>query len=376
MNLNIYILSVERSGYFCGVDRHIEILMNAFQHISYINCIYLAFIADPDNIQIKEETISANCKKIRIPLPYRDIQILNNAQKLESYANEAARILRPYIINRKNRILHVHTINLMRVALCIKKRYKSKIIMHLHCIPWKFKLDNNDGEFDFLYRRTSRNITAGTSLICIEGELQAYRDSDYIICVTRNAKQFIHYVSNYCTNNIAVIPNGIKDTYDVNKKRRDIEKIKCIFVGTEKRSKGLSFLLEAIQKLPKSLRKQFELYIIGNFSPDSQKEIKSKFSLLEIVFTGLLSYETLENHYNTAHFGVIPSLHEQCSYTAIEMMMHKVPVICSDIDGLHEMFEHEKTALTVPLCFTNESGLTLNVQILTNRIKTLIEPVG
>lgn len=58
----------------------------------------------------------------------------------------------------------------------------------------------------------------------------------------------------------------------------------------------------------------------------------------KITFTGFLDQEDLYEIYQMADVGIMLSLHEQCSYVAIEMMMFGLPVISTDTTGLDEMF--------------------------------------
>ena len=46
---------------------------------------------------------------------------------------------------------------------------------------------------------------------------------------------------------------------------------------------------------------------------------------------------------------MMPSFHEQCSYVAIEMMMHGVPLIASTSTGLKEMVEDGISGLHIPV---------------------------
>ena len=55
------------------------------------------------------------------------------------------------------------------------------------------------------------------------------------------------------------------------------------------------------------------------------------------MFTGKLSKQELYQFYQIADVGVMLSKHEQCSFVAIEMMMHGIPIIASDSTGLDEM---------------------------------------
>ena len=66
-----------------------------------------------------------------------------------------------------------------------------------------------------------------------------------------------------------------------------------------------------------------------------------------ITFTGRLEQEDLYELYQIADLGIMMSMHEQCSYVAIEMMMFGLPIIGTDSTGLNEMLEEtEKVCVT------------------------------
>ena len=58
-----------------------------------------------------------------------------------------------------------------------------------------------------------------------------------------------------------------------------------------------------------------------------------------IIFFGKTEMDEIEVLYQSADIGVMPSFHEQCSYTAIEMMRHGIPVIGTSSTGLSEMLD-------------------------------------
>ena len=69
----------------------------------------------------------------------------------------------------------------------------------------------------------------------------------------------------------------------------------------------------------------------------------------KVNFTGLLEKKELCELYQISDIGVIPSLTEQCSYVAIEMMMHGLSMITAAAPGLAEMTEDGVSSLQVPL---------------------------
>ena len=59
----------------------------------------------------------------------------------------------------------------------------------------------------------------------------------------------------------------------------------------------------------------------------------------KVTFTGKVEKDFLYKLYQIAEVGVHPSLNEQCSYVAIEMMMHEIPLVGIDSAGIGEMIE-------------------------------------
>ncbi|WP_435816992.1 glycosyltransferase [Bacteroides fragilis] len=58
-----------------------------------------------------------------------------------------------------------------------------------------------------------------------------------------------------------------------------------------------------------------------------------------VTFTGRIRKEKLYQLYQISDIGVLPSLQEQCSYVAIEMMMHGIPLIGTASTGLEDMIQ-------------------------------------
>ena len=92
-----------------------------------------------------------------------------------------------------------------------------------------------------------------------------------------------------------------------------------------------------------------------------------------ITLTGFINPDALKQLYAVADVGVMPSLMEQCSYTAIEMRFHKIPIIVSAVDGLDEMYEHEVDALKVPVHYTSKGIRILQPEEIAKSIIRLLK---
>lgn len=111
-----------------------------------------------------------------------------------------------------------------------------------------------------------------------------------------------------------------------------------LFVGRLDEIKGLKYLIDAfISIAPKHADANLVIAGDGDFQPylAQCRSLPNR-----ITFLGKLQSDEVEQWYKTAYIGVMPSFHEQCSYTAIEMMRHGIPVIGTDSTGLGEMLDN------------------------------------
>lgn len=68
----------------------------------------------------------------------------------------------------------------------------------------------------------------------------------------------------------------------------------------------------------------------------------------KVYVTGFLDDMTLKRLYLCADVCVFPSFYEPFGITALEAMAAKVPVVVSDVGGLSEIVEHDRTGVKVP----------------------------
>ena len=66
-----------------------------------------------------------------------------------------------------------------------------------------------------------------------------------------------------------------------------------------------------------------------------------------VTFTGFVDKPTLYELYSISDIGVLPSLHEEFGFVALEMMMLEVPLIVGETTGLSELVVPNKTGVLV-----------------------------
>lgn len=70
--------------------------------------------------------------QVTIPLPQQKNEIIGERYWFQKYNEYAFSLIRHLFEDKPNRILHIHTLNLIALASYIKSRLPCKIITHLH----------------------------------------------------------------------------------------------------------------------------------------------------------------------------------------------------------------------------------------------------
>ena len=363
MDYNIVLLYYE-NGHPTGVIRYIEMLKRGLltQKKYKIHSIVLDSSRFLTEIYEKKDLIFA-----RLPFeinPYSSDHFWRN-----KYFNIITKLTKSYLDGKTNIVFHTQEFFLSGLASLLKKELGGTILLHLHVIPWKFSLETNEKTFKQLYKEVEAGNFISISLN--NTEQNAYTIADKIICVSNSAKKHILSVCKYNKLNISVIYNGLRET-KVTPLKTGNEDFKILFVGRISKEKGIFNLLNALQKVYLRGRK-VKLQLAGDCSFRIKNRIYLKYKELDVDFLGNISYKKLSILYSSCSLGIVPSLHEQCSYVAIEMSMFGMPMIVSDVDALSEMFEDEVNALKIPLVFDEDFGLELDEEKLTDAIIRLID---
>ena len=110
------------------------------------------------------------------------------------------------------------------------------------------------------------------------------------------------------------------------------------FVGRISPEKGLNVLIDAARLTDIPIR------IAGGGTMANRERVPKNVS-----FVGSLTRKALPDFYRGARFLVVPSIwHEVFSVVVVEAMNMGIPVIASNIGGLAEVFEHERSGIYVP----------------------------
>lgn len=336
-----------------GVNRYLSLWAKTLaQFVDKVVC--LQFEYNERLMFIHDEEKDGVCY-ITVPMPSNMLRMVGSRSKFQEYLE----VIYPQIAHlfKGRTLLHLHSINLIELGLKVRSLNDCQILLHLHCIPWRGLYNNNLERFRKLNQieNKAKHLNPQDFTIIINEE-DAYFKSDFISCVTLTGQHFLQKLG-VKKENTAVVYNGLKDRCEAFTRDYHLPQLpKILFVGSTHQSKGLAFALSALERV-KRKGYEFEVLVAGN--TNKQKDYHQKFPNLSLNFLGNLPYEELCVHYEEASIGVIASLQEQCSYVAIEMMMHSLPIVSTVVDGLGEMFTHNENALTVSLI---EDGTQVDVE--------------
>ena len=367
--LNIVLMNLTVANSVSGVNRYMEILQRNLKEIVYITVHTVTLIEDK-NMFFRQICKAGNSIEAVLPLPVNPYLIIKEEYWMNRYTEIIADIICPYFKGLRNLIWHTHCINLANLAVILKKSLGGKIITHLHCIPWKMNLENNIEKFNDLYYKFQKKEYGYLEDNFVE--TVAYRISDHIICVTFSGKDYLTMSRQIASSKISVVYNGIEDYTGDKIARNPLPTVpEILFVGQLNYSKGVKILLDALRKVYKA-GYSFHAILAGGRSSRIMTMIKHHYNYLPLSVPGRLSFGELQKKYQSCTIGVLPSLHEQCSYAAIEMAMYGIPLIVTDVDGLREMFQHDETALKVPIHFDKTIGLEVDENVLAKTIVRLL----
>lgn len=267
---------------------------------------------------------------------------------ITKYAARCLDLLDEILQHKKQIIFHLNYSLHVKLGTEAKRRYGVKLIYTYHFLP-------NSFTYYELFNTPIEEIQKKVNPFDAELIIAA----DQVICVTDFAKKMVAQFFKNETAKIVAIHNGLGDrskthssviSYQNEIKRefgfREDEKI-ILFVGRFEKRKGLTYLFRAFNRLcEKHPMVRLVLAGDGEFE-DTFRHIPGRWG--RITFTGNIPFEVLTKLYSIANIGIIPSIYEQCSYVALEMMQNGLPIVVSGVPGLKELFADKKNALIVPV---------------------------
>ena len=313
---------------------------------------------------IKEENITV----IHIP------KIKRMDGTLTKLAKRQLDIMHPFLEKSTNIVFHLNHGTQVKLGIEARKRYGAGILYTLHYLPNYFSLLSRQ------YINYEDLTITGDAL-----DKECANEADRIICVTRFASEMLQKHYKIDLKKLHVIYNGTcqrkgKNTETKIKKtilKQQLGFSKCckiiLFVGRIMNGKGVEALIAAFNRLCKDFHDS-QLILVGEGDFNHYMEI-ARDNIGRIRFTGKLPFKEVAQLYEIADLGVVPSEYEQCSYVALEMMEHGVPIVATNVPGMGELFADKENALLANLKErkNNLLGLEVSEESLFEKIKLLLE---
>ena len=137
--INIVHLHVRHKRYHTGIDRYLEMYSNGIKSEAYsdirVHRIYI--IDDRDIIFPRIRFTEEGTLHALIPMVYDNLLVSLDVFWKRRSMKIVVDMVKPYLQRLSNLVFQSHNLYLSVLAEELKNKLGGKIIMHLHCLPWK-----------------------------------------------------------------------------------------------------------------------------------------------------------------------------------------------------------------------------------------------
>jgi glycosyltransferase involved in cell wall biosynthesis len=166
--------------------------------------------------------------------------------------------------------------------------------------------------------------------------------ADGVICITNYTREAVRPLNPHTW----VLPNAVDGSFfDVQNSRPLASPPIGICVGAICRRKNQNNFIRALDSL--ALEKKFKIIFLGNTDQSGYSR-----EFLDLVknrpwceYRGFTGRTELREYFKSAAFAVLPTLEDNCPMVVIEAMAAGVPVLASQVGGVPDLIESEKTGL-------------------------------
>jgi glycosyltransferase involved in cell wall biosynthesis len=275
-----------------------------------------------------------------IPVTYLPTRMFPGGLFFSTYGENYAKALKPTIQNVRERfhfdLVHCHTLFPDgNAGVRLKKQLGTPVITTAH------------GSDVLLYPKRGEKIYQQTT--------EAIQQSDAVLTVSEKlAKEVRRMNAHACVKTIynGYFPDRFSPGDSLVARKElglPLDQKNLLFIGNLYPVKGLFYLLEAFAHCAKKSDK-VHLHLVGEGHLRSQLEAEVEKRQLQdrVTFHGRQPYEKIPTWIRSADVMVLSSLSEGMPSILLESMGCGVPMIATDVGGIREILQHEKTGLLVP----------------------------
>lgn len=306
------------------------------------------------------------CTVIRIPYITDEYNIVDGLNIDYKTVNAIWGLISPFIDSNTKTIFHFQTPFLFGLSQKIAQNNNFRIIYTIHKLRWRYYFNCRFKQFKSLLKLNENNAYIAFVNKKLDQEKNLCILSHGVIALTKQSRKYL--IKEYLVNpkKIFLIKNGIEIKNEVRLNTHTHSTFNYLFVGRVCDEKGIGFILKAFDQLADDIP-NINLCIAGGYEHLSFN-LKNK---SKVIFFGHVNKNKLVKLYCQADVGIIASINEESSYVALEMMKYKVPIICSDLSGLNEMFTHNVDSLKVNSYYNKNGVIRLSVKSMKEQMRKL-----
>jgi glycosyltransferase len=327
--------------------------------------------------------IPNDVRYISIPRPMNIPRDIDFREYLEIVQNYTVHLLKEYVSEQDDNIFHLNRMGALSFAKKLKEHFiNGKIVLTMHYTNWSLSLLGDKSHL--------KKIMRSERELLLPMEMEVYDEvierrelisnyCDKVIAISEHSYRNLVSVYKVPKTKVILINNALQDqgrsiAADKNKTREKFHipahEAVLIYAGRVDRIKGVFILTEAFNRILKK-HPECRLIIAGSGQVEAVMALAGC-NNSKITYMGFIPKRTLYKLYSISDIGFIPSIYEEFGYVALEMMMHKLPVVVSDTTGLREIIDNGSDVLRVPI--KKESGrFHQSAKNLAEKISILID---
>lgn len=161
---------------------------------------------------------------------------------------------------------------------------------------------------------------------------------DEVYAINKETEKYLSQYSNCQRLFELAIPNELKNL-QIEKGYNDC--VHIMYMGRLIEKKGVIFLLDIMEQMPKSLNFTLSIYGQGPLKNTMERIIKEKDLTSTVNIMGSVEHSMISAVYANADIFIMPSLRETSGNVLIESMAHKTPVVALDMSICSDLKEHK-----------------------------------
>ena len=375
--MNLYLFNDNDSAAIYGIGAYLKELMNVLDNTDiHVHIVHLH--SDRPEFEI------VNTDKIEhwyIPEVKNNNTFSGPVLKVEGYLRNVTYLLRLHINDTNDLVFHFNFNLCLLIAKELKESFNCKTVATVHFMKWALELHGNLARLQTIKTKPKSQRSSFEQLLYKTDDYEGlfYKQVDRLIALSKYTQAIICNEYQLNPDKVCVIPNGLADISCLSVDERFALRRKwgytenellILFAGRLQAVKGLTFLIRAFRKVL-AILPNCRLIVAGN-GDFSMHLNECEDIWTNVTWTGLIGKDKLYELYSIADIGVMPSFHEQCSYVAIEMMMHGLPIIGSTSTGLKEMISDGETGWHIPVVEYDDS-VEIDTSLLAEKMMCLLQ---